>query len=402
MTKEETVHGALEGIRVLDLTRVLSGPFSAMVLSDMGADVIKIEQPGKGDDTRQMGPFQNGQSMYYITNNRNKRGITLNLKAPEGKELFKNLVRQADVVVENFRPGTMEKLGLGYDVLEKINPRIIYGSISGFGHTGRYYKRPGYDIVAQAMSGVMSVTGWPDSGPTRTGTPLGDVISGLWLVIGILGAIQGRTVTGRGQCVDIALVDSAVSIMGNVNMNYLSKGTIPQRLGNRSSQFYPQDSFGCSDGDCVIATGNNKLWGLLCQAMEQPELAGDTAFDTVPKRVEHHEKVKQRIEAWSRQLSVQEVIDRCDAAGVPAAPIYNVAQVCHDPHIADDRHMFVHQQHPVAGDVVVTGSPLKLSGTPVQFKAAAPLLGQDNDDIYSRLLGLNEEQIKALKDQKII
>ena len=191
--------GALAGIRVLDLTRVLAGPYSTMILSDMGAEVIKIEQPEKGDDTRHLGPFVHGESLYYMTNNRNKYGVTLNLKAPEGKEIFKELVKKSDLVIENYRPGTMEKLGLGYDILKEVNPRIIYGSISGFGPRGRYEQRPGYDIIAQAMSGLMSTTGWPDSGPTRTGTPLGDVLSGLWLTIGVLGALQARNHTGRGS-----------------------------------------------------------------------------------------------------------------------------------------------------------------------------------------------------------
>ena len=244
--------GALAGIRVLDLTRVLAGPYSTMILSDMGAEVIKIEQPEKGDDTRHLGPFVHGESLYYMTNNRNKYGVTLNLKAPEGKEIFKELVKKSDLVIENYRPGTMEKLGLGYDILKEVNPRIIYGSISGFGHSGRYEQRPGYDIIAQAMSGLMSTTGWPDSGPTRTGTPLGDVLSGLWLTIGVLGALQARNHTGRGQKVDIALVDAAVSAMGNINMIYFGEHRLPQRIGNRYESMYPYDSFVCADGECVI------------------------------------------------------------------------------------------------------------------------------------------------------
>ena len=288
MQKDAKNPGALQGVRVLDLTRVLAGPFSTMILSDMGAEVIKIEQPGKGDDTRALGPFKQGQSMYYITNNRNKKGITLNLKSAEGKEIFKEMVKKADIVVENYRPGTMEKLELGYDVLRQVNSRIIYGSISGFGHSGRYRDRPGYDIIAQAMGGLMSTTGWPNSDPTRTGTPLGDVLSGLWLAIGLLGALQGRSITGEGQKVDISLVDAAVAAMGNISMIYFGEGRIPQRIGNRYESMYPYDSFVCSDGQCVIGAGNNKLWQNLCGVMGRADIAGKKEYLETPDRVIHH------------------------------------------------------------------------------------------------------------------
>ncbi len=394
--------GALQGIRILDLTRVLAGPYSAQILADMGADVIKIEQPNRGDDARGMGPYQNEESIYFITNNRNKKGVTLNLKAPKGKEIFLDLVRNADVVMENYRPGTMEKLGLGYDVLKEINPKIIYGSISGFGHYGRYTKRPGYDIIAQAMSGLMSTTGWPTSGPTRTGTPLGDVLAGLWQAIGILGAIQARNNTGLGQKVDIALVDSAVATMGNINMLYLSEGRIPGRIGNRYESAYPYDSFTCTDGSCVVGVANNKLWHLFCDIMEQPDLAEDEKFCNVPDRVENHDELHKIVSEWAAVHTVTEVVDSCLNAGVPAAPIYNTAQVKADPHIAGDREMFVEQDHPKAGKVVVTGSPLKMSGTPVDLTAPAPTLGQHNAEVYGEVLGLDAKQVAALKSEGII
>ena len=402
MTTNAITPGALNGIRVLDLTRILAGPYSSMILSDMGAEVIKIEQPVKGDDARHMGPFQNGESIYYITNNRNKKGVTLNLKDPKGKEIFKEMVKKADIVMENYRPGTMEKLGLGYDVLKEVNPRIIYGSISGFGHSGRYQKRPGYDIIAQAMSGLMSTTGWPESGPTRTGTPLGDVLAGLWSTIGILGAIQGRNVTGKGQKVDIALVDSAVATMGNINMIYLAEGRIPERIGNRYESTYPYDSFTCKDGSCVIGVANNKLWKIFCKLMGKEEIAEMDKFREVPDRVEHHVELKKIVEDWTRTKTVTEVVDSLLGAGVPAAPIYDAAQVSADPHIAIDRKMFVEQQHPKAGTVKVTGSPLKLSGTPVTFRTPAPTLGQDNAEVYKEILGIDDQQVQELQDQKII
>lgn len=395
-------NGALQGVRILDLTRVLAGPYCTMILSDMGAEIIKIEQPIKGDDTRHLGPFVNGESMYYMTNNRNKYGVTLNLKTPEGKELFKELVKKADVVVENYRPGTMEKLGLGYETLKEVNPRIIYGSISGFGHSGRYQQRPGYDIIAQAMSGLMSTTGWPESGPTRTGTPLGDVLSGLWLTIGILGALQARLHTGKGQQVDIALVDAAVSAMGNINMIYFGENRIPKRIGNRYESMYPYDSFRCADGECVIGAGNNKLWRLLCSVMNKPELADRTDFADTQGRIEHHAEIKKIIEEWTQQFTVAEIVSKCLDGGIPAGPIYDLAQVSRDPHIADDRSMFIQQNHPKAGTITVTGSPLKFSDTPVQYRTPAPDLGQNNELIYSSILGLDKNQIEKLAQKQVI
>ena len=395
-------NGALQGIRILDLTRVLAGPYCTMILSDMGAEIIKIEQPLKGDDTRHLGPFVNGESMYYMTNNRNKYGVPLNLKSIEGKELFKELVKKADVVVENYRPGTMEKLGLGYETLREVNPRIIYGSISGFGHSGRYQQRPGYDIIAQAMSGLMSTTGWPDSGPTRTGTPLGDVLSGLWLTIGVLGALQARLHTGKGQQVDIALVDAAVSAMGNISMIYFGEGRIPQRIGNRYESMYPYDSFCCADGECVIGAGNNKLWNLLCHVMNKSELSDKPEFADTQGRIEHHTEIKKIIEEWTRQFTVAEVVSKCLKGGIPAGPIYDLAQVSRDPHIADDREMFIKQSHPKAGTITVTGSPLKFSDTPVQYRTPAPSLGQYNEVVYSSILGLDKKRIGELARKKII
>lgn len=394
--------GALQGVMVLDLTRVLAGPYSAQILADMGAEVIKVEQPLKGDDARGMGPFQNDESIYYITNNRNKKGITLNLKSPKGKQIFLDLVKKADVIMENYRPGTMEKLGLGYDVLKEVNPRIIYGCISGFGHYGRYTQRPGYDIIAQAMGGLMSTTGWPETGPTRTGTPLGDVLAGLWSTIGILGALQARNVTGKGQKVDIALVDSAVATMGNISMIYLSEGRIPGIIGNRYESCYPYDSFTCSDGHCVIGVANNKLWKIFCKVIGKDELADLEKFRNVPDRVERHAELKVIVEEWTRSHTVKDVVDSLLGAGVPAAPIYNVAQVAADPHIAEDRKMFIEQNHPKAGKVKLTGSPLKLSETPVNLDTPAPTLGQHNEEVYKKVLGLDGQQLAALKTEGII
>jgi formyl-CoA transferase len=394
--------GALEGLRIIDLTRVLAGPFCTMILADMGAEVIKVERTGTGSDERQMGPFKNGESAYFMNLNRNKKGVTLNLKDPRGKSLFLDLVKKSDVVVENFRPGTMEKLGLGYDDLKKVNPGIIYAAISGFGHTGRYSQRPGYDIISQAMSGLMSTTGWPDSEPTRTGTAMGDILGGLSNAIGILAAIYNRHETGEGQKVDVALVDSAVASLEIINMIYLVEGRIPQRIGNRYESTYPYDSFRASDGSLVIGAGNDKLYASMCEVMGRPELAEDPRFLRVRDRVENHAELKPIVEEWTMNLTVDEVYEKLSSAGVPCAPIYNIEQVVNDPHIAGDREMFVDIEHPVAGKMKITGSHIKLSGTPASIRTPSPALGENNADIYGGLLGIAEEDLKKLIDEGVV
>jgi formyl-CoA transferase len=370
-----------------------------MILADMGADVIKIEEPGKGDDTRQFTPRQNGESVYYININRNKKGVTLNLKNPKAKALFLEMVKKADVVVENYRPGTMEKLELGYDELKKVNPRIIYAAISGFGHTGRYKARPGYDIIAQAMSGLMSTTGWPGGEPTRTGTAVGDVLGGLGAAIGILGAVHHCAKTGEGQKIDVALVDSVVSALEIINMIYLVEKRIPQRIGNRYEANYPYDTFHAENGMVVIGAANDKLWDGLCQEMELPDLVKDPRFLTIKDRIAHHEELKKIIEDWTKFHKVEEIVENLLARGVPSAPIYDIAQVTQDPHIAGDREMFVDIEHPVAGKMKITGSHIKMSATPPKVRTASPLLGEHNVEIYGEWLGLSSKDIEKLKQE---
>jgi len=394
--------GALAGLKILDLTRVLAGPFCTMMLADMGATVIKIEEAGKGDDTRQMGPFQNGESAYYMNLNRNKLGVTLNLKDPKAKEMFKEMVKQADVVVENYRPGTMEKLGLGYDVLKEVNPAIVYGAVSGFGHYGPYKNRAGYDIIAQAMSGLMSTSGWPGGEPTRTGTAMGDVLAGLSVAIGILGALRSRDTTGKGQKVDVALVDSAVASLEIINMIYLIEKRLPQRIGNRYESTYPYDSFSAADGGMVIGAANDKLWKKLCEVMGQPELCQQPEYLKIKDRVQNHASLKVIIEKWTSGKSVKEIVDLLLAAGVPSAPIYDIEQVTHDEHIAGAREMFVEIEHPKAGKLTITGSHIKLSGTPTGVRTPSPLLGQHNAEVYGEMLGLGAEELAQLQAKKII
>lgn len=394
--------GILEGIKVLDLTRVLAGPYSGMLLADMGAEVIKIEIPNKGDDSRAFGPFINGESAYYMNLNRNKKGITLNLKAEEGKKLFLEMVKKADVVLENYRPGTMEKLGLGYETLKEVNPGIVYGCVSGFGHYGPYSQRAGYDIIGQAMGGLMSTTGWPEGEPTRTGTAMGDVLGGLSVTIGVLAAVINKIKTGEGQKVDVSLVDSVVSSLEIINQIYLATGRIPERIGNRYESTYPYDSFKVKDGSIVIACGNDKLFSILANEMGQPELTEDPRFVKNIDRVTNHAPLKDIIEKWSINFTIDELVDRLLDLGIPTAPINTIDRIVKDPHIAGAREMFVEVDHPVAGKNKITGNHIKFSELKADIRTAAPTLGQHNEEVYSELFGLSKEQIEELKEKKVI
>lgn len=394
--------GLLEGIVVLDLTRVLAGPYCGTLIADMGATVIKVENPIGGDDSRSMGPFINGNSVYYANFNRSKLGCTLNLKTSEGKEIFKELVKKADIIIENYRPGTMEKLGLGYDELKKVNPAIIYGAVSGFGHTGPLSKRAGYDIIGQAMGGLMSTTGWPGGPATRSGTPLGDVLGGLNLAIGILAALVNREKTGLGEKVDVALVDSVASAMENITMIYQATGRIPQRIGNRYESTYPYDSFPANDGDVIIAAGNNKLFSILCEIMEQTELKNDSRFLDVKSRVANHDDLFEIVSTWTKKYSVEEIDKKLNDAGCPASIVNTIDRLVVDRQIAGAREMFPEIEQPGIGKLQITACPQKLTRTKSYPRKAAPLLGEDNIDIYGKLLGFDENKIKELKEKGII
>lgn len=392
----------LNGVVILDLTRVLAGPYCGMIMSDLGAKVIKIERPVVGDDARAYGPYQNGESIYYAGLNRGKIGITLNLKDEKGKEIFKDMVRKANIVIENYRPGTMEKLGLGYDVLKEINPSIIYGSVSGFGHTGPYSKRAGYDIIGQAAGGLMSTTGWSFSPPTRTGTPMGDVLGGLNMAIGVLAALYRQKETGKGEKVDISLVDSVVSSMQNINMIYTTEGRIPQRIGNRYESTYPYDSFKAKDGDVIIGAGNDKLFKKLMEVMGKADLNSDERFLSVSKRVENHELLKEIIENWSKDKGVDEISKLLNDHGIPSTPINTIDRIVVDEQIAVNRNMFPVQKHPVAGDIKLTNNAIKLTETDSNPDKPAPTLGQHNEYVYKELLGYTDEKYKELIDNKVI
>lgn len=393
--------GALSDVVVLDLSRVLAGPYCSMILADMGAEVIKLEVPGTGDDTRGFPPFQAGKSGYFMNMNRNKKGITLNLK--KGKDTFFELVKRADILIENYRPGTMEKLGIGYEELKKVNPRLVYGCISGFGHYGPYSKRPGYDIVGQAMSGLMSVTGWPDGEATRAGAPVSDTVAGISLAAGVLGALHHARRTGEGQKVDIALVDSLVSVMQIINQIYLIGGRIPGRTGNAYESTAPYDTFPTKDGQhVVIGVANDKFWRALCEMMGKPELAHQPGMEKNGDRVKNRDRIKPLVVEWTLTQTAQELVQKLLDAGIPTAPIYDVKQVTEDPHIAGAREMFVEVDDPEAGTIKVTNSHIKMFGTPTGLKAPAPKLGQHNEEIYGGLLGYSGEMIAQMRADEVI
>jgi len=387
--------GTLAGVKVLDLTRVLAGPYCGMIMADMGADVIKIEAPGTGDDSRRNSPFQEGESAYFMNLNRNKKGITLNLKSAEGKEVFVKLVKESDIVLENYRPGVMEKLGLGYEDLKAINPGIVYGCVSGFGHYGPYSKRAGYDIIGQAMSGLMSTTGWPGGPPTRTGTAMADVFAGVSCCAGVIAAYANRLKTGIGDKVDISLVDGMVSALEIINMIYLTTGRVPGAIGNRYEAIYPYDSFKALDGYAIIGCGNDKLYNKFRETVQLPGL-DDEKFSSNPKRVENHAPLKEIIENWTMTKTIDEVVELLLSVGIPAAPINTIDRVVKDPHIAVAREMFVDVVHPIAGKTTLTNCHIKMTNNKSSMRMPSPMLGQHNNEVLTGL-GYSEADIKRLE-----
>lgn len=391
---------SLEGIKILDLTRVLAGPYATMILADLGADVIKIEMPNTGDDSRAFGPFVEQESAYFMSLNRNKRSITLNLKSNTAKELFIEMVKEADVVVENFRPGTMEKLGLGYDELKKINPRIIYAASSGFGHTGPYSKRAAYDGVVQAMGGIMSITGEKNGKPTRVGPSIGDIAAGMFTSIGILAALQYRNVAGVGQKVDVAMLDCQVAMLENAISRYVVTGEVPGPAGNRHSSIVPFEPFETRDGEIMIAAGNDALWAKLCEVMERNDLIEHELFKTNALRNNNYDTLRPLIAESIKTKTTGQWQEILDNAGVPNGPINSVDKVLEDPQVIA-RDMIVEVEHPVAGKLKMPGVPIKLSETPGNIRRPAPVLGQHTDEILKELLGLSDEKISELKKENI-
>ena len=374
----------LQGIRVLDLSRVLAGPYCTMVLGDLGAEVIKVEPP-EGDETRAWGPpFAEGESAYYLCVNRNKRDIVINLKTDEGKKVLRDLALQSDVLVENFRPGTLEKFGLDFATLSQSNPKLIYCSITGFGQTGPMRDKPGYDFMIQALGGLMSITGEPEGEPMKTGVAVVDLFAGQNAVIAILASLQARTLTGRGQQLDIALFDSQLGWLANVASNYLISGKLPKRHGNAHPNIVPYQSFQASDGWFAIAVGNDRQFGRLCEVIGRLDLANDERFAKNSERVQNREELIGLLKSIFLMRPVSEWLSALDEAEIPCGPINTFEQVFSMPQV-QEREMLVKMDHPTIGELPLVGSPLKFSDTPVQYRLPPPLMGEHTEEVLREL-----------------
>ncbi len=393
----------LEGIRVLDLTQAYSGPFCTMNLADHGAEVIKIERPGSGDQTRAWGPMENDYSGYYAYINRNKKGITLNLASDEGKKIFTELIKTADVVCENYKVGVLEKLGFTYEVMKEINPRIIYGSISGFGLTGDLAGRPCYDIVAQAMSGMMSVTGFADGPPCKIGPSVGDSYTGAYLCMGVLMALYEREKTGVGRRLDVAMVDTLYSTMENFVVEYTIAGKHPHRAGNQDPSIAPFDSFKAKDADFVMGCGTDKMFAGLCSAMGKEELTCDPRFKTNLLRCENYlQDLKPIVEEWTQTKTVAELEEIICGLSIPFGPIMTIPEVS-DSELMKERNMLWDVYQPgMERNIKIPGTPIKIHGEVDEVQKSAPILGEDNVAIYSEVLGISEEEVAALVEKNII
>ena len=386
----------LDGIRVVDLSRVVAGPFCTMTLADMGADVVKLEEPGRGDESRAFGPpFHGGESPYFLSINRNKRSCTVNLKHEAGKAILRRLLQDADVLIENFRPGAMARLGFDYDTLAAVHPRLVYCSISGFGDSGPDAARPGYDLIVQGEAGLMGVTGEADGPPTRVGTSIADLASGLMAAQGILLALYARQSTGRGQHVRVAMLDAVASLLTYNTGIYFASGESPGRRGNDHPSVAPYQTLRARDGWINLGVANDSLWARYCGAIERPDLRDDPRFATAPARVEHRQELIPIIEALTAARTVREWMDLLGAAGVPCGRIRNVAEVCTNPQLVE-RGKVVERPHPTAGAVRMIGQPIELSDTPARIETAPPLLGEQTDAVL-REAGYSQTEIAALR-----
>jgi crotonobetainyl-CoA:carnitine CoA-transferase CaiB-like acyl-CoA transferase len=384
----------LDGITVLDLTRVLSGPYCTMLLADMGARVIKVEQPGKGDDTRAWGPpFLGSESAYFLSINRNKESLTLDFKHPEGRALLDRLVDAADVMVENFRPGTLARLGLDYASLAPAHPRLIYASISGFGQTGPRRNEPGYDAVMQGEGGLMSITGAADGPPFRLGVAIADIVSGVFAAYGVVAALFAREQTGRGQLVDVAMLDSVAALLTYQAGSFFASGRVPQRMGNRHPSIVPYETFTASDGEFVLAVGNDDLWSRFCSVAG---LDLGERFATNRQRVTGYDELRPIIAETLRKASRQHWLTRLTAAGIPCGSVRDVQEVFADPQLAA-REMLVELEHATVGWMKAVGMPVKLSATPGSLHMAPPTLGAHSDAILAGELGLEAADIARLR-----
>ncbi|MGE8691545.1 MAG: CaiB/BaiF CoA transferase family protein [Achromobacter sp.] len=401
----------LTGIRVLDLTRVLAGPWCTQNLADLGAEVIKIERPGSGDDTRAWGPpylkdeegNDTSEAAYYLSANRNKLSVALDIASPRGAELVRELALQSDILVENFKVGGLSKYGLDYESLKEINPRLIYCSITGFGQTGPYASRPGYDFMIQGMGGLMSITGerddLPGGGPQKAGVAVADLMTGMYSTVGILAALHERSRSGQGQHIDMALLDCQVAMLANQNLNYMTSGVAPKRAGNAHQNLVPYQVFAASDGHLIVAVGNDSQFRNYCGAIGLPELSADPRFSTNPQRVKNRAELVPLLAERMATGERDHWLAALEGVGVPAGPINTLDQVYEDPHVLA-RGMKRELPHPAAGKVPMAASPLKFSGSPVEYRRPPPMLGEHTGQVLSERLGLSAEEIQALAQSR--
>ncbi len=405
--------GPLSHIRVLDLTRVLAGPWCGQNLADLGAEVTKVERPGKGDDSRAFGPpwikdaagNDTAEAAYFVCANRGKQSVTLDLSKPEAQQIVRRLAAQSDVLLENYKVGDLARYGLGYDDLSKENPGLVYCSITGFGQTGPYKDRPGYDFMAQGMGGLMSVTGerddLPGGGPQRVGVPIVDIMTGMYASIAVCAAIAHRAVTGKGQYIDMALLDTQVAFLSNQGMNYLATGEAPIRLGNTHPNIVPYQTFRTSDGAIILACGNDNLFRKFCEVAGCAELATDARFATNGKRVENRTVLTGTLDAVFAKRTTKEWVAALDGAGVPNGPINDLKQVFEEPQVIA-RGMRIEVPHPTAGKVPMVASPMRFSATPITYETPPPTLGQHTAEVLSKRLSMSAEDIERLKRDGIV
>ena len=405
--------GALSGLRVLDLSRVLAGPWASQLLADLGADVVKVERPGAGDDTRAWGPpwlddidgKPTGESAYYLSANRNKRSVTIDMAQADGQALIRELAGKADIVIENFKVGGLARYGLDYASLSAINPRLIYCSITGFGQTGPYAARAGYDFLIQGMGGLMSLTGRPDGspgeGPMKVGVALTDVMTGLYSTVAVLAALAHRERSGRGQHIDLALLDVQIASLANQAANYLVGGDVPRRMGNAHPNIVPYQDFPTADGYMIIAVGNDSQFASLCEAIDRPQWARDARFRTNPQRVKHRDELVESLRGVTLTRTTAQWVSMLEARGVPCGPINRMDQVFADPQV-QARAMRLEMSHPVAGKVPLVANPIRMSETPVQYRHAPPTLGEHTEAVLGEWLALDALQLAALHDRGVV
>lgn len=402
-TTEEKERAALEGIRVLELGTLIAGPFTGRMLGDFGAEVIKIEAPDKADPLRQWGQQKDGEGLWWPIQSRNKKSVTLNMRTGEGQNIFRDLVKEADIVIENFRPGTMEKWNFSYEELAAVNPRIIVVRTSGYGQTGPYHERAGFGSVGEAMGGIRHVTGFPDRAPSRIGVSLGDTLAALFATIGTLTALNERHFSGKGQMVDTAIYESVFSVMESTIPDYLLAGYVRERMGNILPGVAPSNIYLTKENTYVVIGGNaDGVFKRLCEAMEQPELFENPKYHTHHARSEHMAELDQLIEKWTKSKDTAELLEILAEKGVPSGRIYSAKDIVEDPHYAA-RDMIIKTEHPVLGEFPMPGVVPKLSRTPGKVNhVGAESLGKDNAAVYGKLLNYGEEKLKELRDNRII